>query len=178
CTVEAYGGKLEPLLDGSWVVTLAGTSVATDQAAQAARGALALRALVRERLMALATGWAQMSGRLPLGEALEKAARVVSSQGAEPGGEPLLVIDEVTAGLLDARFEVVEGPLGLVLRGERELLEGTRTLLGKATPCVGRDWELSTLEGFFQECVEEPLARAAVVTAPAGMGKSRLGQEF
>jgi tetratricopeptide (TPR) repeat protein len=177
--VLAHGGKLEPLADGSSVVTIAATTqVATDQAAQAARCALALRALVQDQPIALATGWAQMSGKRPVGDAIDRAARLLSSLGSEGRGEPLLVLDEVTAGLLDARFEVVEGPLGLLLHGERALAEGTRTLLGKATPCVGRDWELGALEGFFRECVEEPLARAVLVTASAGMGKSRLGHEL
>jgi eukaryotic-like serine/threonine-protein kinase len=177
--VETYGGKLELLADGSLVVTLAGmTGVATDQAAQAARCALGLRARFQDRPIALATGWAQLSRKLPVGDAIDRAARLLSSLGPKEHGEPWLVLDEVTAGLLDARFEVVEGRVGFLLRGEHALMEGTRTLLGKATPCVGRDWELATLEGFFHECVEEPLARAVLVTAPAGMGKSRLGHEL
>jgi eukaryotic-like serine/threonine-protein kinase len=177
--MEAHGGVLWPLADGSSVVTFAEmTGVATDQAAQAARCALALRASVREQPIALATGRAQVTGRLPVGDAIDRAARLLSSLGPEERGKPLLVLDEVTAGLLDARFEVAEGPAGLLLRGEHALAKGTRTLLGKATACVGRDWELGTLEGIFHGCVEESVARAVLVTAPAGMGKSRLGYEL
>jgi eukaryotic-like serine/threonine-protein kinase len=177
--VEAHGGVLWPLVDGSSVVMLAESpGVATDQAAQAARCALALRASVRDRPIALATGRAQVTGRLPVGDAIDRAVRLLSSPAPEGHGEPWLVIDEVTAGLLDARFEVVEGPAGLLLRGEHALAQGTRTLLGKATACVGRDWELGTLEGIFHGSVEESVARAVLVTAPAGMGKSRLGHEF
>jgi hypothetical protein len=176
---QAHGGELERLADGSAVVTIVGsTGVATDQAAQAARCALALRACCRDRSIALSTGRAQVTGRLPVGDAIDRAARLLLSLGPEARGEPLLVVDEVTAGLLDARFEVMEGPVGLVLRGEHELAPGTRTLLGKATACVGRDWELGTLEGIFQECVEDSVARAVLVTAPAGMGKTRLGHEL
>ena len=53
-----------------------------------------------------------------------------------------------------------------------------RTLLGKATVCVGRDRELALLEGTFEECVDEPVARAVLVTAAAGGGKSRLRHEL
>jgi predicted ATPase len=89
-----------------------------------------------------------------------------------------VVIDEVVAGLLDARFEVQEGEGFFSLRGERELGEGARLLLGKATPCVGRDREMGTLRALFTESVEEGTAQAAVVVAPPGVGKSRLAHEF
>jgi eukaryotic-like serine/threonine-protein kinase len=64
------------------------------------------------------------------------------------------------------------------LRGEREVIEATRTLLGKPTPCVGRERELALLDGEWAECVEAPVARAVLVTASAGAGKSRLIAEF
>jgi tetratricopeptide (TPR) repeat protein len=89
-----------------------------------------------------------------------------------------IAIDEMTARLLDGRFDVREGDEGLSLHGEREMAEGARLLLQKPTACVGRDRELSTLAQMFAECVEEPLAQAALVTGTAGMGKSRLAQEF
>ncbi len=57
----------------------------------------------------------------------------------------------MTAGLLDARFEVVEDDAGLRLRGERALVQGARTLLGRPTPCVGRDWELTALTALFDQ---------------------------
>jgi hypothetical protein len=115
-----------------------------------------------------------------MGPAIDRAARLV---GVFPKGEVApervpIVLDDVTAGLLDARFDVQETPVGSVLHGERELAEGTRTLLGKATPCVGRDRELRLLEQLFDACVEEREAQAVLVTAPAGGGKSRLAQEF
>src|SRR5262249_35767847 len=55
---------------------------------------------------------------------------------------------------------------------------GARTLLGKATACVGRDHELDILTSLFTECAEEPMAQAVLVTAPAGMGKTRLVHEL
>src|SRR5678816_3683076 len=66
----------------------------------------------------------------------------------------------------------------LLLRGERAVAHVARTLLGRPTSCVGRDWELGALAGILDECIEEPAARVAVVTAPAGIGKSRLRAEF
>src|SRR5205085_953988 len=50
--------------------------------------------------------------------------------------------------------------------------------LGKPTPCVGRERELVMLEGSFAECVADDVARCVLVTAPAGVGKSRLRYEL
>ncbi|WP_437515411.1 AAA family ATPase [Sorangium sp. So ce1099] len=89
-----------------------------------------------------------------------------------------MVIDEVAAGLLDARFEVREEEGFSALHGERALAEGARLLLGKATPCVGRDRELGMLRALFTESVDEGTAQATLVVAPPGVGKPRLAQEF
>ena len=43
---------------------------------------------------------------------------------------------------------------------------------------VGRARELALLEAIYDECVSEPIARAVLVVAPAGMGKSRLLAEL
>jgi tetratricopeptide (TPR) repeat protein len=183
--VEARGGQIEFLPDGSALVTFTGSSrIATDQAAQAARCALALRALCPGRAMTLATGRAEVTGKIPVSEAIDQAARRLSTHrmpaaGLPPSGNaPPIAIDEVTAGLLDIRFEVVEATGGLTLQREHPIAEGMRTLLGKPTTCVGREWELATLEALLQESVEESQVRVALVTAPAGMGKSRLAYEF
>src|SRR5207247_1390345 len=45
-------------------------------------------------------------------------------------------------------------------------------------PLVGRDLEMAMLRGVFAECVAEPMARAVVVTAEPGVGKSRLRHEL
>jgi hypothetical protein len=57
-------------------------------------------------------------------------------------------------------------------------MQGARTLLGRPTSCVGRDWELGALTGILGESIDEAEARVVIVTAAAGMGKSRLGAEL
>ncbi|HEY4120956.1 MAG TPA: AAA family ATPase, partial [Byssovorax sp.] len=92
---------------------------------------------------------------------------------------PRCRLDDVTAGLLDNRFEIGGDALSLFVAGEREELEDqARTLLGKLTPCVGRDRELAILDATFDECASESVPRAVVVTAAVGVGKSRLRHEF
>jgi hypothetical protein len=177
--VKPFGGRLEQLADGSTIVVLeTDRQVATDQAAQAARCALALRQVAVVRPMAIAMGRTESALKLPEGDAIDRASRLLAQTAQAPGDVPPIALDEVSAGLLDARFDVVERETGLVLCGERPLMQGARTLLGRPTSCVGRDWELNALAGILEECIDEPKARAVVVTAAAGMGKSRLGAEF
>lgn len=180
---EAHGARAECLADGAIVVAIAGTHVATDQAAIAARCALALRAEAPGRRMALATGRGEGPGKPVVGEAIDRAVSTLSKRFADghvynkDSGWPI-ALDEITAGLLDGRFDVREGDAGLTLHGEREVTTGTRRLLGKPTSCVGRDRELATLEGLFADCVQDSAAQAVLVTAPAGLGKSRLLHEL
>jgi tetratricopeptide (TPR) repeat protein len=152
--------------------------------------------------IALATGRAVVSMRLPVGEVIDRAVKMLRSArfeepslpaagaGGGPGGlaptgaardasRAPVALDEVTAGLLDARFDVGGDDVGLVLRAERDPPSApARTLLGRPTPCVGRDAELSMLDAMFEAAVGDPGARAILVTAPAGVGKSRLRHEF
>jgi len=177
--VVPHGGRLEHLADGSTVVLLdAGHQVATDHAAQAARCALAMGALAGPRPLAIAMGRTEAGNRLPEADVIDRASRLLAHIAPRPGHPPPIVLDDVSAGLLDARFDVIEHDSQLRLRGERAVMQGARTLLGRPTSCVGRDWELAALAGLLDEAIEESAARVVVVTAAAGMGKSRLGAEF
>ncbi len=176
---KPHGGRVEQLTDGSTIVVIeADRQVATDQAAQAARCALALRVLAGGRPMAIAMGRAESTRQLPESELIDRATWLLSQRTGAPGRLPSIALDDVSAGLLDARFDVIEDEVGLLLCGERALMQGARTLLGRPTSCVGRDWELGALTGILDECIDESEARGVVVTAVAGMGKSRLGAEF
>ena len=175
--VEARGGNLELIAGGSLLVTVAPSAAATDQAAGAARCALAMRAALPDAPIAVATGRGRVGDRKPAGEAIDRAAALLR-EAAPTHGLPPIRIDEVTAGLLDAGFDVGGDLSGLILRGVREIGESTRTLLGKPSPCVGRDREIASLEAIFDECIGEPGARAVLVTGPAGVGKSRLRHEL
>lgn len=183
--VASFGGEAEMLADGSVVVTMSGKGGAGDQAAHAARCALALRSHLVMAHVALATGLSD-PGRGAVGEVIERAAAILAGArertgdiGEETlGGQSPVFLDETTAGLLDMRFDVGGDDRGLFIRGLRDRDAKPRTLLGKPTPFVGRERELSTLLGIFEECVYEPVARAVLVTGPPGGGKSRLATEF
>jgi len=169
--VDGLGARVEPLAGGHAVAMLSETGPATDQAARAARCALAIREALPGAPLAVATGRGAYGQRLPLGEVIERAVSLLRRPGA------LVRIDEVTAGLLDSRFEVSGDAHGLRLIAERGVVDATRTVLGRATPCVGRDRELGLLQGAVNECLAEPRAIAVAITGAAGIGKSRLRHE-
>jgi len=171
--LQPYGARLERLLDGSMVVTLAGRGAPTDQAAAAARCALVLRAALPTVAMTISTGRAVIFGQLPVGDVIDRGAELLR---AEQRGQ--IRVDDVTADLIGTRFEVGSADDRRYLVGEKQLGDAPRTVLGTATSCVGRDRELALLEGTFDECITEPVARAVLVTAPAGGGKSRLRHEL
>ncbi|WP_437991739.1 protein kinase domain-containing protein [Sorangium sp. So ce145] len=171
-----FGGALQTLptlSDGLLLITLEGRGLITDQAARAARCALEVRDLLPGVQMALVAGRGSADDQLPMGPTIDRAVRLLDRAD---GGS--IRLDEVMAGLLDARFEVGGDATGLVLRAERDLVEAARTLLGRTTPFVGRDHELAILDAVLDECLSEPTARAVLITAPAGLGKSRLRYEF
>jgi predicted ATPase len=130
------------------------------------------------RRIALAVGFGALTGRLPAGTVIDRVVRLLGSPAlAAPARRGLVVLDETTMGLLDTRFATRADSGVFVLLGERDGAE-VRTLLGKPTPCVGRQRELCMLEGLLADCIGGGGAQAVLLTAPSGMGKSRLAQEF
>ncbi|MBS2033183.1 MAG: protein kinase [Deltaproteobacteria bacterium] len=180
--VEQLGGALEPLGSGTYLVSLSGEGVATDQAARAVRCALALREKLPDTAIAVATGRGEAAGRFPVGEVIDRAASLL--RDAPPPavvtrGRPRPVhLDALTSGLLGPEFEWQSSNEGGWLLSASARGTAARTLLGRVTPCVGRDREVSRLLGTVEESVEERVARAMLVTAAPGMGKSRLRDEL
>lgn len=121
---------------------------------------------------ALATGVAVLSGPTPMGAVIDRAAGELS------GAMGQIRIDRETAGLIEGRFELATEERGALLVGERVgELDPMHTLLGKPTRWVGRDRELATIEAYFAEVIGESTARAVIVIAEPGIGKSRLAHE-
>jgi len=169
------------LADGSLLATFVlehGT--ATDQAALAAHCALSVKERWPESLVALTTGLSLRSAPMPVGEVADRAGELLRQ--LEGGSDPAatqVMLDDTTAGLLGPRFQLDKSDTGkFLLRGEHLSVDESRPLLGRPTRCVGREQELSLLDLVFATCMEDFAARALLVTAPAGTGKSRLRSEF
>jgi tetratricopeptide (TPR) repeat protein len=181
CRDFAFDGAQSAVLaDGSLVATLpAGGGTATDQAIQAARGATMVLQKWPSGRVAVATGRALLGDRLPTGEALARAGKMLQEAAALQPETSAVLVDAVTAGLLDRHFRVQPlTPSSAVLAGEQDTYEGSPLLLGRATAFVGREQELAILETTFAACLDEETPRVVLVSGVAGVGKSRLRQEF
>jgi eukaryotic-like serine/threonine-protein kinase len=170
-----FGGEVQALANGAVVVTIRGAGVATDRATLAARCALALHQAAGSLATALATGRATLAGRLPVGDVIDRAARLLRAAGADPRSVRL---DEATAGLLDARFELGGDEEGFFLREELPHRSGLRPMLGFPSPFVGREGEMALLRRLAEEVLLDREARALLILAPPGGGKSRLLAEL
>ncbi|AKF07396.1 Adenylate cyclase [Sandaracinus amylolyticus] len=177
---RAVVAALRPLgVEPEWLsdhvlVTLRGTSTATDLAARAARCALVLQAVLPESPIAIATGRAVFAASTLLGEARDRAEALLrDTRGAT------VAIDDATAGLLDARFEVAKHEAGLELRAMRDVARPDEgRALGTRLPFAGRERELAMIDATLDECIEARVARVVLVTGPPGVGKSRLAAEL
>ncbi|WP_437521155.1 protein kinase [Sorangium sp. So ce726] len=171
-----HGGRLE-LLQSNWLlIALFGAEAPTDLAARAAHCAFALRDELGGVPMAIATGMAEVAGRLPVGALIDRVVQLFPQRARLP--ESGIRLDSATAGLLARSFEIAQADDGAWLRGSKEEPDTVPRLLGKPTPCVGRERELLQLAAEWRHCVDEPAASAVVVVGAPGLGKSRLAWEF
>ncbi|HRI64136.1 MAG TPA: protein kinase, partial [Polyangium sp.] len=173
--LERNGAQVQVLPDGLMAATFSARLLATDHAAHSARSALALHKIAPNLSIALVMGRIEGLVKPLRGDLLEQARALLARVGIAEG---LIALDEMTVGLLSAQFEVRHEEQGPFLVRELRIANGMRTLLGKVTPCVGRDRELAELSALFRECIEESLGRAVLIVAPPGIGKSRLAREL
>ena len=182
--IEQHGGRFATLGHNHFAVTMTGAESATDLAGRAARLALAVAAQLPAAELALAMKRAAIQTSLPAVPGIDRTAHLLSrpaGTGAGRGGcepsAPRVVLDEVTAALLDGRFEVDVAGDAAVLLGYREHAAAERMLLGRPTPFVGRRRDLAVLLDAWADCQEASRAQAVVVIGDAGGGKSRLAAE-
>lgn len=170
--VQAFGVEVFPLADG----TLAGRAslpTAHDQARAVVRSALRLKQAHPELTVVVATGRATTLGLLPTDDAIERATGLLRQLIQAPSAVRL---DEATAELLTGSWTVERdavGPYASATTGDGGAAEPTGA--GRP-PLLGRAKELAFLEASARESQEESTFRAVVVTAPAGLGKTRLFQ--
>lgn len=171
--LSARGGTLERTADGSWAVVLAGRAVPGDLAAQAARWALDAKIAFPDASLAIGITRIDHEDAAPLARAVQQAAVLATS--TEKGA---IAVDRAAAYLLEGRFELQslsEDRCQLLL--ERDPREVSCTLMGKELPCFGREREIAFVEDLWREVCEASIARALLLCAPAGGGKSRVRYE-
>jgi serine/threonine protein kinase/tetratricopeptide (TPR) repeat protein len=183
--------RFEALAGGRMVAVLGVERSKGDEAIRAARAALVVARALHVQIrpssapdggqepppdmarVAVAVGHA-VRGRANLaGQALDRAARQLEMAG--PG---MVRIDSYAAAAVEGRFVLQDDSQGAVLLREDQSGFGARQLLGRATPTVGREKEIALLLGIYNEMAEDGTPRAALVTGPAGIGKSRVRAEM
>ncbi|HTU61229.1 MAG TPA: protein kinase, partial [Polyangiales bacterium] len=175
--VAQHSMRIETLPDGTRMLLPELALATSEQAVIAARCALSLqRGLSGRAAIVMCTGRAALGDSQPFDELIERATGLLAN--ASTGA---VHVDAPSAALLETRFELG----GIELEGAQRTLErersggdAARTLLGQTSPFVGRERELAQLQRVWDECVRERAARAVLVTAPAGGGKTRLLQSF
>jgi tetratricopeptide (TPR) repeat protein len=169
----AHGGVTHRTLGWRMIAIFGSVRSTGDEAVRAARAALGATETIGGVQLSIATGRAVAGAGELSADAIERGAENA------PGLPRGVRVDAPTARLISGHFT-------LEARGAHQLLTGARAgapaagprLLGRETPTVGRDKELATLEATYEECVSEPVARAVLISAPAGAGKSRLRYEL
>jgi len=169
-----HSGNVELLADGSVFLHFSGATAPTEQATRVARCALELAAALPDARFSVATGIGSVDRGLAVGDIVDAAGRLLHRVGVAG-----VVVDEVTAGLLTTRFEVDSVDGYSLLVGETRREAKPRRLLGRPTPTVGRDAELSALRAMVEDVFfEHGGAQVALVSGPAGIGKSRVRHEL
>jgi eukaryotic-like serine/threonine-protein kinase len=170
---RVHGARLHALPGGSVVIVLPDIGKPNDQAARAARCALDVRAELPDVPLVVATGPGRFSAWSVVGEVIDNGMRLL--RGTAAGA---IRVDDMAVGLLDGRFEIRRDGSASFLRAERDVFEIKRNLLGKVSDFVGRGREMSMLSNLYTSAIGESTASAVLVTGEAGVGKSRLRQEF
>jgi class 3 adenylate cyclase len=194
--VERHGGTVEKFIGDAVMAVFGVPVVHEDDALRAVRAAADLRDSLGELNAELERGYGTrlelrmgvntgevVTGteeRLATGDAVNVAARL--EQAAQPG--EVLLGDETYRLVRDAVGAEPAPPLDV--KGKSEPLAAFRLLSVEAgaperrhgTPMVGRERQRELLEGAFANVVSERSCHLFTLLGPAGVGKSRLAQEF
>jgi len=172
---STQGARLEVLADGTLALVFVREGDIVELAWRAAAAALELSSALADRKIALATGRAEVGLSVPVGEALDRAAKLLVRESTTGEG---VVTDPLTASLISGRFEVIGTRAEPILVRQLRSTARVRTLLGKPSPCVGRGRDIAFVRSVFEESVAEPVARVLLVSGGPGIGKSRLRYEI
>ncbi|TKD05313.1 serine/threonine-protein kinase PknK [Polyangium fumosum] len=170
------GFDVEELAEGSILAAVAARGMVTDQARIAARGALYLRELRPDARIGVVTGRALLGRTTRMGEAIDRAKELL--EGLRHDAQEGVWLDAVTAALLEPRFVTEDKANATLLLAERPDEGAGRLLLGKPTPCVGREVELTELESLLGRAIEDGEPQGLLLLGPPGTGKSRLVGEL
>src|SRR5215472_1022867 len=187
--LERHGGKLAASDSEHLIGVFGVTTVHEDDALRAVRASLEAREALAAEAAAiprhyraslvyhfgLATGEALVGGSGPLGFAGDVGARAaVLAEAAKPG--QILIgpqVRQLAAGAIETEKA---GPDRFLLRSAHAGLRPLAVRLD--VPLVGRDEEMRVLEDAYTRAVRNRATLTVRVIGEAGLGKTRLAQEF
>jgi hypothetical protein len=175
--VAPLGGRVEVLMHGATAATFSAEGEAADLAGRAARASRAIRKLMPRVRIAVALSRVNPASETRLSDAVTTAGRLIALESEASALAEGIRLDATVARLLDARFDVVHDAYGFALQGESPPDISPWCPPRGLVPFVGRERETRMLAALAEECLAEPPAAIALVTGPAGAGKSRLGLE-
>jgi class 3 adenylate cyclase/tetratricopeptide (TPR) repeat protein len=198
--VKTFGGHVDKLT-GDGIMAVFGAPVAhEDDAERAVRAALAMQRAVRRVLDDERGGGAPLGLRVGLNTGMVVAgvqAELEYTVIGDTVNTAARLADSAAVGAVYAGASTATGTRHLAswrqlrplrLRGKREPVEayellelhdtpGTRTALGDEAPFVGREADLGRLASRLAEVVDRGEPRVLVLTAEAGVGKTRFAAE-
>ena len=186
--IERHGGAVEPTTGHAIVALFGAQLLHEDDALRAVRAAAEIRASLRHvTTIGLSTG--EVLARTVTGSASLLAGDVVDlafrlAQAAEPGQ---IFLAPTTYGQVQRSVDA-EAASPIELRGNVQpvrpfLLRSISTEIGArasrfSSPLVGRERELAQLVGALHQATIGRTCQLFSLLGPAGVGKSRLVQEF
>ena len=192
--LQSFGGTVEKFIGDAIMAVFGAPTAFGDDAERAVRGALAVRDSVHELdervdvRIAVNTGEAlvALGARVALGESLvtgdvvNTASRLQSAApvngvivGAETYAATRDTIEYEPAEPVQAKGKAAPIPAWVAVRPLHAA--GERRLSGRL---VGRSRELEVLRGIWERVAAERVPHLVTVFGPAGIGKTRLAQEF
>src|SRR2546425_3256682 len=197
-TIEAWGGTVQKFMGDSVMATFGVPIVREDDAERALRAACQMLERLTELngefkaqhgvSLAIRVGvntgevMAAFDQNVVTGDAVNVAARL--EQMAEPG--TILAGERTYAAARDAFVfgepesrEVRGKSAPVTVRGViRPLADSLDRRKGMQVAMVGREQEVEALASLFHEAMDASSPRMALISGPAGIGKSRLVREF
>ena len=175
-----FGGAVASSVGGQVLAVFGIPSVHEDDALRAASSAIELRDdLESDVRIGIATGevltGASGSAVAPDGPPVALAAEL---EGAASPAEILVADQTELLVRADADVEPVETASGTAWRLNGLASRPPPLSDAVKTPLVGRKSELMQLKGAFEDAVREDDPRLAALIGPAGIGKTRLAQDF
>ena len=185
--VDAHGGSVEMTAGVAAMAIFGIPDVHEDDALRALRAAVEIRRRLTDLAPELAVDW---GARMELRVGVSTGEVVAGGDQLQPAGEPLAVApclaqaaDPGVIVLDEATHRLARGVVSVeAAEGTLRLVEVRRAAAGHVSrfdsPMIGRERERRRLHDVFETAVGDRSCQLFTVLGPAGVGKSRLVQEF